>query len=96
MFAMTPRDKRELDEYRKLGTLDEIRERLANPYPQAEEGFAPRPSIYSGPDLPDGQYSGLLEDDDFEQIPGGFDSNTGALIAERAEDEHYDPDWEDK
>lgn len=82
MFAMKPADRYELEAYRALGTLDEIRERLANPYPQAEEGFAPRPSIYSGPDLPDGQYSGLLEDgDEFE--PGTYDP-------------YVNRDWEEK
>lgn len=94
MFAMKPADKRELDEYRKLGTIEELQERLKTPYPIADEGYAPRP--WSGPDFPDGQFSGLLEDDDFECMPGGFGPNTGALIAEKPEDEHYDPDWEDK
>ena len=94
MYVMKPADKRELEAYRALGTVEDLTARLASPYPRAEEGYAPRPRVW--PDLPDGQYSGLLEDDDFEQIPGGFDPDTGALIAEKAEDEHYDPDWEGK
>lgn len=63
MYIMKPSDKQELDAYRALGTLDELRERLANHYPTTDD-YAPLP--WSGPDLPDGQYSGLLEDDDFD------------------------------
>lgn len=59
MWAMNPKDKRELDAYRALGTVEELKERLENPYPKANTGYAPLP-------FEDGVYSGLLEDDDFD------------------------------
>ena len=74
MYVMRSEEKRLLDEYRALGTPEEIRRRLSSPYPQADEGYAPMPlsdhekvkemlKVY--PSKPD---SGLLVDD-------GEDSN---------------------
>ena len=64
MYWMQAKDKQELDAYRALGPVEEIRRRLESPYPEPEEGYAPMPSIYSGPDFPDGMYSGLLEEEE--------------------------------
>lgn len=59
MFAMTARDKRELDAYRALGTVEELQARLASPYPTTD-AYAPLP-------LQDHEElhlaAGLLEDD---------------------------------
>lgn len=75
MYVMTSKDKQELEDYRALGTPEEIRNRLNSPYPMAEDGYAPRPQLMPGekirriictyPPKPD---SGLLEDDDFEEV----------------------------
>lgn len=68
MYVMKPADKRELEAYRALGTVEELTARLASPYPQADEGFAPLPPLtrFSKPDFQDGQFSGLLTDDDID------------------------------
>ena len=69
MYVMTSKDKLLLDDYKALGTPEEIRSRLSNPYPQEDEGYAPMPlsdhekvremlKVY--PAKPD---SGLLTDD---------------------------------
>ena len=66
---MTKQDKLLLEVYKAIGTPDEIITRLGNPYPDADEGYAPLPlsdhekvramlNVY--PAKPD---SGLLVDD---------------------------------
>ena len=43
MYVMTSKDRQLLEDYKALGTPDEIRARLSNPYPQEDEGYAPMP-----------------------------------------------------
>ena len=66
---MNREDKLLLKVYKAIGTPDEIRARLSNPYPQADEGYAPMPYDVMGelkrvmniqPAKPD---SGLLTED---------------------------------
>ena len=40
--AMTTSDRRELDAYRALGTVEELTERLRNPFPTNDD-YAPLP-----------------------------------------------------
>ena len=75
MYVMTSKDKQELEDYRALGTPEEIKARLSSPYPQAEEGYAPLPQLMPGEKLkriistyPPKPDSGLLEDDGFEEV----------------------------
>lgn len=52
-----------LEEYKELGTPEQIRRRMGNPYPEADEGYAPRVNL-SDMFLPDFQCAaGLCEDD---------------------------------
>ena len=82
MYVMTSKDKLLLDDYKALGTPEEIRARLDSPYPDADEGYAPLPlsdhekvramlNVY--PAKPD---SGLLEDDGMGSCPFEDDSCT--------------------
>ena len=75
MYVMTSKDKLLLEDYKALGTPEEIRARLSNPYPQADEGYAPMPLsdhdkvrriMNTFPAKPD---SGLLEDDGLGSVP---------------------------
>ena len=79
---MNLKDKLLLEVYKAIGTPDEIRARLSNPYPQEDEGYAPMPlsdhekvremlNIY--PAKPD---SGLLEDDGMGSCPFEDDACT--------------------
>ena len=67
MYWMQPKDKQELDAYRALGTVEELTARLASPYPTNDD-YAPLPPLtrFSKPDFQDGQFSGLLTDDDID------------------------------
>lgn len=69
MYVMTSKDRQLLEDYKALGTPEEIRAKLSNPYPQADEGYAPMPYDVKAelkrvmniqPAKPD---SGLLTDD---------------------------------
>lgn len=42
MWVMKSIDKRELDAYRALGTVEELKRRLSSPYPD-DDGLAPLP-----------------------------------------------------
>ena len=44
MYAMNSRDRRELDAYRALGTVEELTERLRNPFPTNDD-YAPLPGM---------------------------------------------------
>lgn len=76
MWVMKSIDKRELEAYRALGTVEELRDRVTLPYPD-DDGLAPLPypdpaqqSVEAYEDAwdypaPEQQkrFSGLLEDD---------------------------------
>lgn len=44
-YAMNSADRRELDAYRALGTVEELAERIRNPYPAANAGYSPMPGM---------------------------------------------------
>lgn len=71
MWIMTPADRQELEAYRALGTVEELRDRTTLPYPD-DDGRAPLP--YSDPAMAcveayedawddDRAYTGLLDED---------------------------------
>lgn len=78
MYAMKPADRRELAEYRALGTVEELKARLTRPLPD-DDGLAPLPWADHDPaqEAADGylddwdyldehqrkRHSGLLEDE---------------------------------
>lgn len=43
-YAMNSKDRRELDAYRALGTVEELTERLRNPFPTNDD-YAPLPGM---------------------------------------------------
>lgn len=70
MYAMKPADKRELAEYRALGTVEELKARLTRPLPD-DDGLAPLPmsdpaelsaQMY-GDAWDDREHTGLLDED---------------------------------
>ena len=99
MYAMNSKDKLLLEDYKALGTPEQIRERLSSPYPAADEGYAPVPwaENFEGDGRPD---SGLLTDDEIE-IGCPFDEGVGT-IEDGMVSRPYDgstiivDDWEDK
>lgn len=69
MYVMRSEEKRLLDEYRALGTPEEIRRRLSSPYPESEEGYAPMPSIEEVMLNDFHVCAGVLEDDGLGMAP---------------------------
>lgn len=71
MWIMKPADRQELEDYRALGTVDEVKRRLSSPFPTTDD-YAPLP--FSDPAMAsveayedcwhdEREYSGLLEED---------------------------------
>lgn len=61
--AMTTADRRELEAYRELGPVEELKDRLRNPYPAANAGYSPLPAA---------------DDDDFS-LGGGLLDDEGPI-----------------
>ena len=61
MYVMTSRDKRELDAYRALGTVEELTERLRNPFP-INDDYAPLPCMDDEGPLYEQDQSNVAED----------------------------------
>ena len=66
MYIMTPADRRLLDAYKAIGTPEEIKARLASPYPTTDD-YAPLPladnDCFSlGQGLPDDEGPPIVDD----------------------------------